>query len=64
MFLHTPQTAYVHALDFRLDNTGFSPTAEADLERIRKSLNRPSGKELDLNYVPNAHLVEKRRQTN
>ena len=46
---------------YRLEKTGFSPEAEAQLERDRRSLNRPPEKELDITYTPNVNLLELRR---
>ena len=46
----------IYFMACRLEKTGFSPEAEAQLERDRRSLNRPPEKELDINYTPHVNL--------
>ena len=47
-----------------LESTEISEAAQDKLERTRQSLDRPSDKELDINYLHHALVVQKRNQTN
>lgn len=40
-----------------LQSTGLTRAAKDELEKVRQSLNRPADKNLDISYLPYAHIV-------
>ncbi len=47
-----------------LENSEIPESAQKQLEKTRLSLNRPSDKQLDINYLHHAQVVQKRNQSN
>ena len=47
-----------------LENSKIPEAAQRNLEKVRLSLDRPSDKELDINYLHHAQVINKRNQSN